>query len=79
MSRVSANDEGGDMIPGLFTDLLAFALRLRNTPETSVKRPSMKAVRPVIPSNVVPYLQMISVGSHSTSGREAEGMKGMTE
>ena len=29
----------------------------------------MKAVRPVIASNGVPYLQMRSVGSHSTSGR----------
>ena len=31
------------------------------------------AVRPVIVSNGVPFLQMRSVGSHSTSGREKEG------
>ena len=33
------------------------------------------AVRPVIVSNEVPFLQMRSVGSHSTSGREKEGIK----
>ena len=33
------------------------------------------AVRPVITSNGVPFLQMRSVGSHSTSGREKEGIK----
>ena len=35
----------------------------------------MKAVQPVIPSNVVSYLQMRSVGSHSRSEREKEGIK----
>ena len=38
----------------------------------------MKAVRPVIASNGVPYLQMRSVGSYNTSGREKEGMKERT-
>ena len=38
----------------------------------------MKAVRPVIASKAVPYLQMRSVGSHSTSGREKEGMERRT-
>ena len=33
----------------------------------------MKAVQPTIASNGVPYLQMKSVRSHSTSGREKEG------
>ena len=33
------------------------------------------AVRPVIASNGVPFLQMRSVGSHSRSGREKEGNK----
>ena len=32
----------------------------------------MKAVRPVIGSNGVSYIQMRSVGSHSTSGKERE-------
>ena len=36
----------------------------------------IKAVRPVITSNGVPYLQMWAVGSHSTSGREKKGKKG---
>ena len=35
----------------------------------------MKDVRPVISSNGVPFVQIKSVGSHSTSGREKEGKK----
>ena len=35
----------------------------------------MKAVRPVTASNGMPSLQMTSVGSHSTSGRDKEGKK----
>ena len=35
----------------------------------------LKIVRPVIASNGIPYLQMTSVGSHKTSGREGEGRK----
>ena len=34
----------------------------------------MIALRPVIASYEVPYLQITSVGSHSWSGREKEGM-----
>ena len=34
------------------------------------------AVKPVITLNVVSYLQIRSVGSHSTSGREKEGKEG---
>ena len=36
----------------------------------------MKALRSVIASNGVPYLQMKSVGLHSTSGRRKERRKG---
>ena len=44
--------------------------------KTSTRRPSDEgAVRPVIASNGLPFLQMRSVGSHSTSGREKEGKK----
>ena len=43
-----------------------------NPRKTSARRSSMKAVGSVIASNGVPYLQMRSVGSHSTSGREKE-------
>ena len=32
----------------------------------------MKAVRPIIVSNSIPYLQMTLVGSHSMSERERE-------
>ena len=35
----------------------------------------MKTVRPVIASNGVLYLQMMSVGSHSTSVRDEEKRK----
>ena len=46
----------------------------KNPQKTSARRPSDEgAVRPVIASNGVPFLQMRSVGSHSTSGREKEG------
>ena len=38
--------------------------------------PQMKAVRPVIASNVAPYLQMRSIGSHM-SDTEEEGKKEM--
>jgi hypothetical protein len=38
----------------------------------------MKAVRRVIASKGVPYLQMRLVGSHSMSGREKEGNKERT-
>ena len=47
--------------------------------KTSARRPYDEgAVRPVIASNGVPFLQMRSVGSHSTSGREKEGNKERT-
>ena len=36
----------------------------------------MKAVRPVIASNIVPYFQMTLVGSHSVSEREKKGKVG---
>jgi hypothetical protein len=36
------------------------------------------AVRPVIASNGVPFLQMRSVGSHTTSGSDKEGIKERT-
>ena len=47
--------------------------------KTTARRPSDEgAVGPVIASNGVPFLQMRSVGSHSTSGREKEGNKERT-
>ena len=35
----------------------------------------MKVVRSVIASNVVLYFKMMSVGFHSTTGREKKGKK----
>ena len=40
--------------------------------------PDEGAVRPVIASNGVPYLQMRSVGSHSASGTDKKGIKERT-
>ena len=73
-SRLSANDKGdSEIIPWTAHRSLVSNLRSRKTWKTSGRRPSIKAVRPVIASNGVPYLQMRSVGSHSTSGRKKEG------
>ena len=68
-----ANDKGdNEMILGLCTDLLEFALQLR---KTSASRPSMKVVLPVIPSNEVPYLKMRSVCMIAQHIRKGEGRK----
>ena len=73
--RSVTNDKGDDEMI-LCTDLLAFAKQQRKTPEISARRPSDEgAVRPVIASNGVPFLQMRLVGPHSTSGKEKEGNK----
>ena len=53
----------------LFQHLLTFTLQQRKIPKTSARRPPKKAVRPVIASNRVPYIQTRSVGSHGMSGR----------
>ena len=48
------------------------------TAELNLRKPQLEnegAVRPVIASNGVSFLQMRSVGSHSTSGRDKEGNK----
>ena len=42
------------------------------------RKPQLGAVRPVIASNGVPFPQMRSVGSHSSSGRKKEGIKERT-
>ena len=38
----------------------------------------MKAIRPLIATNRVSYLQMKAVGSHSKSGTENEGRAGVS-
>ena len=55
---------------GLSSDPLVFTLQLR---KTSARRPSEKALRPVIASKGISHLQMTSVGSHAMSGMEKEG------
>ena len=67
-----ANDNGdNEMILGAVCRSPRISLQPR---KTSAKRPSYEgAVQPFITSNGVPFLQMWSVGSHSTSEREKEG------
>ena len=43
-----------------------------NSEKNPARRPSMKAMRPVIASSGVPYLHTRSLGSHSTSRRNEE-------
>ena len=49
-----------------------------NTGKAQLGDRQMNAMRSVIASNGVTFLQMRSVGSHSTSGREKEGNKERT-
>ena len=72
------NDKGdNEMIPGAVLFHLPYSWG--KPQKTSARRPSDEgAVRPVITSNGVPFLQMRSVGLHSTSGREKEGIKEKT-
>jgi hypothetical protein len=49
-----------------------------NSKKTSARRPTYDGVvRPVIASNGVPFLQIMSVRSHSMTGREKEGKKAL--
>ena len=74
VTSVTNDKDDNEIIPGAVhrSDIcLKAELNLENT---SARRPSdEEAVRPVIDSNGVSFLQMRSVGSHSTSGRENEG------
>jgi hypothetical protein len=47
----------------------------KKTGNPQLEDPMTKAVRPVIASNGVTYLQMRLVGSQSMSGKEMEGKK----
>ena len=71
------NDKGdNEMILGAVHRSSGICLTAGKPQKTSARRPSDEgAVRPVIATNEVPFLQILSVGSHSTSGRETEGMK----
>ena len=50
-------------------------LTVEENPENPVRRPSMMAKQSLIASNRVPSLQLRSIGSHSTLGREKGGKK----
>ena len=68
-----ANDKGdNEMILGAVHRSPGICLTAEQNP---IKPSDEGAVRPVIASNGVHFLQMRSVGSHSTSGREKEGNK----
>ena len=74
-----ANDKGdSEMILGAVHRSPGICLTAEENPQkTSARRLSDEgAVRPVITSNGVSYLQMRPVGLKSTSGREKEGNKG---
>ena len=74
-SCLSANDKGNsEIIPGAVNRSPGINSKEKLL-KTSARRPSIKAMRPVIASNRVTNLQMRSVRSHSTSGREEDGIK----
>ena len=64
-----ANDKGdNEMILGAVHSSPGICLTAKKDPRKLSRRPSDEgAVRPVIASNGVPFLQMRSVGTHSTS------------
>ena len=74
-SRQSANGKGdNEIIPGAVYRSPGICLTVEKIPgKPQLGDHLMKAVRPVIASKGVPYLQMRSVRLHSTSGREKEG------
>ena len=67
------------MIPAAVHRSPGTCLTAEEIPKKPARRPpDEEAVRPVIASNGVPFLQMRSVGLHSTSEREKEGNKERT-
>ena len=63
-------------IPGTVHKSSDIYLISEENPQTSARRPTiLKAVRSFIASDGIPYLQMRSVGSQSTSEREKEEME----
>ena len=74
------NDKGGNgMLPRAVKGTCGIFLMAEETRGTSARRPSDEgSLRSVIASNGLPYLQLKSVGSHNTSGKEKEGKKERT-
>ena len=79
-SRLSVNGKcGNEMIPGVVLRSPGICLTAEENPgKPQVGDRLNKAVRPVITSNGIPYLQMRSIGSYNTSGRDKEEMKERT-
>ena len=64
------------MIPGAVHTSPGIYLKAEGNPgKPQLGDKSMKAMRPFIYSNGIPYLQMRSVGSHRTAGREKDRRK----
>ena len=75
MMSVANDKRGNEMIPDAQISWSLLYGRGKSR-KTSARRPSVeRAVRPVIATNYLPFLQMRSVGQHSTSGKEKEGKK----
>ena len=73
--RSVTNDKGdNEIIPWAVLRSHGICLTIEENPgKLQLGDSDVGAVRPVIASNGVPYLQMSSVGLHSSSGREKEG------
>ena len=59
----------------LYKHLLAFCLMAKETPRKSPLGGRLKAVRSVIASHEIPYLQMMAVTSYNMLRREIDGKK----
>jgi hypothetical protein len=75
MSRPSANYKGDNEVkPGAVHRSTGICFTAEDNPgKSQLGDPLIKAARPVIASNGVPFLHMRSVGSYSTLGREKVG------
>ena len=71
VTSVANDKDDNEIIPGTVHKYLGICLKAEENPG----KPQLETVRPVIASNGVPFLQIRSVGTHSTSGREKEGKK----
>ena len=80
VTSVANNKGDNEMVLGAVHRSPGICLKAEECPRKPQLGDRLKKgdVRPVIASNVVPFLQMRSVGSHSTSGREKGGKKKRT-
>ena len=76
VTSVANDKDDNEMILGAVHRSPDICLTAEENPRKPARRPSdEEAVRPVIASNGIPFLQMRSVGVPSTSAREMEGNK----